>query len=67
MTSRKGKGFGFGTSKLDNASAACSHFLIRENLKNPFHHAEVRSTRQSFARIKTQLGDQKVKAGEAEL
>jgi len=56
-------GKGAGTSKLDNASAACTHYMIRANLKNPFHHADVKATRQSFAKIKLMVGDQKVKAG----
>jgi hypothetical protein len=52
-----------GTSTLDNASAACTFFMICAGLSNPFHHSEVKHTRQSWARIKSQVGEVKSKAG----
>jgi hypothetical protein len=54
---------GVGVSKIDNTSAACSHYMIRKGLKNPFHHADVKAIRQSLARARAELGDIKAKAG----
>lgn len=53
-----------GTSTLDNASAACTFFMIGAGMQNPFHHSEVRHTRQSWARMKSHVGEVKAKAGE---
>lgn len=52
-----------GVSKLDNTSAAGTHYLVSAGLKNPFHHNTVKNTRQSLARLRSTLGEVKKKAG----
>lgn len=51
-----------GVSKLDNTSAAGTHYLVSAGLKNPFHHNTVKNTRQSLARLRSTLGEVKKKA-----
>lgn len=53
-----------GVSTLDNASAACSHFMIREGMDNPFHHILVKDARKALLRVASMSVDSnKKKAG----
>ena len=67
MSTQKGKGAGTGggTSKLDNTSAAATHYLLVRGMKNPFHSASVKSMRKSLASVKSAVFDVKAKAGES--
>jgi hypothetical protein len=53
-----------GVSTLDNASAACSHFLIRAGELNPFHDILVKDSRKALCRVASNaLNALKHKAG----
>lgn len=52
-----------GKSRLDNASAACTNFLLPVDLLNPFHHCSVKRLRQALAKAAVLVGQNKKKAG----
>lgn len=54
---------GNGQSSLDNASAACSYYMIRKGMNNPFHHVVVKDCRKGLMRAHAQIADLKIKAG----
>lgn len=55
---------GAGKSRIDNMSAAATHFMIPRDLSNPFHHPIIRRERQSWAKVASLVDEVKKKAGE---
>lgn len=53
---------GGGKSQLDNASAACTFFLVNAGLVNPFTFPSVMNVRKAIARITSLVGHTKNKA-----